>query len=487
MSELQSRVDRSTAWVAVASFLLGIFDLLSTLICLRFWVSTAEFGDATLAIALFPILDRLGGAGLGAVVVQELGADREALSTVFWVGVIASLTLLGMIILAHPLLGAWFPHPIVATLLVAYAGRLVVQNAGTVPDAMMKRELRYYELSVVRVIAGAVDLTAKLSLAYVGAHGVPALRIWCFALGPIAGSVAQVIGMQVCYRWRPRFSFRRAVAAHVVRFTAAMSGGELLYFAYTSADYLVVGAYFGDAAVGAYRLAYELVLDVVRLVSMVTAEVAFPTFAKLAAEGRALGAQLVRFTRQNLVVLAPFLVFILVESDDLLALLYPPLPPAAATAGRILCAVGALRTLGFLLPPLLAGAGVPGRVLVYNAIAAIVLPLAFVIAAEVAPGGGYVSVAWAWAAGYPVAFAALLAMTLPRAGLRLGEYARAIGGIAVCAGSALLLGIGVRAALEPGAVRTGAVAAVVLASYAVMLARVEKITPAGIVRGFRQQ
>jgi O-antigen/teichoic acid export membrane protein len=487
VSELQARVDRSTAWVAVASFLLGMFDLLSTLICLRFWVSTAEFGNATLAIALFPILDRLGGTGLGAVVVQELGADREALSTVFWVGVMASLTLLGLVVLAHPLLGAWFPHPIVATLLVAYAGRLVVQNAGTVPDAMMKRELRYYELSIVRVVAGAVDLVTKLGLAYVGAHWVPEMRIWCFALGPIAGSIAQTIGVQACYRWRPRFAFSRAIAARAVRFTAAISGGELLYFAYTSADYLVVGAFFGDAAVGAYRLAYELVLDVVRLVSMVTAEVAFPTFAKLAAAGHELGAQLVRFTRQNLVVLAPFLMFILVEADDLLALLYPPLPPQAAMAGRILCAVGALRTLGFLLPPLLAGVGKPGRVLVYNAIAAIVLPLAFVIAAAVAPGGGYVSVAWAWAAGYPVAFAVLLAMTLPRAGLTVSAYARALGGIAVCAGGALLLGIGVREVIEPGALRAGAVAVVVLVSYALLLARIEKITPRAIVRGFRQR
>jgi O-antigen/teichoic acid export membrane protein len=498
VSELQARVDRSTAWVAVASAFLGVFDMISTMICLGLWVSTTEFGQATVAIALFPLIDRLGGIGLGAVIVQDFGDDSDAQSTVYWVGMIAATTLTAVLVLAHPLLAAWFSNPIVATLLVAYSAKMILQHAGTVPDALMRRELRYYELSVVRVIAGAIELVTKLATAYAGAHGVPALRVWCFALGPIANSLAVTVGVQICTRWRPRATFRRVIARRAVRFTAAFSGGELLYFAYTNVDYLVVYTWFGDTALGAYRLAYELVLDVVRVVSMVTAEVAFPTFAKLAAAARAadparrrdpgassLGAQLLRFTRQNLVVLAPFLVFILVEADDLLALLYPPLPPEATTAARILCAVGALRTLGFVLPPLLAGVGEPARVFAYNAVASVVLPLAFVTGAALAPSAGYVAVAWAWAFGYPIAFALLLAMALPRAQLSLWSYGRAVSGVAGCALAALAFGFAARQMLGAGALRVGVVAAVVLASYALLLARVERITPRAIVRGFR--
>lgn len=483
VSDLQARVDRSAAWVGIASFVLGMFDLLSALICLRLWVSTAEFGDATLAIALFPLLDRLGGMGLGAFLVRD--PDPDAASSTFWLGLVASLGVLALLLAARPLLGPLFPHPVVASLLCAYGGRLVVANLGMVSDAVMKRELRYHELSIVRIVAGAVDTVTKLSLAYVGAHGVPALRIWCFALGPIANAVVSAIGVQLCCPWRPRWMFRRALAVRAARFWGALSGGELLYYAYTSADYLVVGSWFGAAAVGVYRLAYELVLDVVRLISMVTAEVAFPTFARLARDRRAVGAQLLRFTRQNLVVLAAFLVFVAVEADDLLALLYPPLPPAAATAARILCAVGALRTLGFLVPPLLAGIGKPGQVLVYNAIASIVLPACFVAAAAIAPGHGFVAVAWAWAIGYPVAFMALLAMALPRAELGFGAYLRAIARISLCAAGALAAALVPRLLLAPGALRAGAVAAVILAVYGVLLAALEQITLAAVVRGFR--
>ena len=486
MTELQTRVDRSAVWVAIASVVLGVLDVVSTLLCLRLWVSTADFGAATLAIALFPILDRVGGMGLGAAVVREPDPSAEALSSIFWLGIAVSTVVFGTLLAARSWIGARFPDPVVGSLLAAYGGRLVIQQISMVPEALMKRELRYRELSVIRVAASLVETTTKLGLAYLGAHGVAAFAIWCFALGPIANTVVTAAGVQLCHPWRPRLTCRRAIAARAARFTAALSGGELLYFAYTSADYLVIGARFGSAAVGVYRLAYELVLDVVRLLSMVTAEVAFPAFVQLSADGRAVAAHLVRFTRQNLIVLAAFLVFVAIEADDLLALLYPPLPPSAAAAARVLCIVGVLRTLGFILPAMLAGLGEARRVFAYHLVAAIVLPAGFVVAARIAPDEGFVAVAWAWAAGYPIAFGVLLAMALPRAAVPVVAYLRAIGGVTACAVGALAAGLALRAVVgEAPAVRTLAVASVVVLSYLALLARFEQITPAAIVRSLR--
>ncbi len=473
-AELIARVDRSTAWVAVASFVLGSLDLISTVVCIQLWVTTADFGTATLAIALFPILDRLGGMGLGAAAIREHDPSRETLSTICWLGIAVSAAVLAVLVAARPVVGAVFGEPVIASMLAAYGVRLVIQNASVVPEALMKRELRYRELSVIRMIATGVETATKLGLAYAGEH------VWCFALGPIANTCVTSACIQLRCWWWPRLVFDRVVAVRAARFVAAVSGGELVYYAYTSADYLVVGAAFGDAAVGAYRLAYELVLDVVRLVSMVTAEVAFPAFVRLA-DRAARGHQLIRFTRQNLIVLAPFLVVVAIEADDLLALLYGAMLPIAATAARVLCVVGALRALGFVIPPLLAGTGRARRVFVYNAIAAVVLPAAFVIAAAI--GHDFIAVAWAWAAGYPIAFAALLAMALPATGLAMPAYLRAIAGIAVCAAGALVVGLGTRAIIgEPW--RLAAVAIAVACSYAALLAIIERITPASIVRGF---
>lgn len=486
MSGEAAHVDRSTAWVAFASVVLGILDAATTVLCLQFGVTTAEFGTATLATAMFPIIDRLGGAGLGAAVIREPHPDPAAQASVFWLGFGAALALLGALVVLNPVIGRLLDNRVVGTLLIAYTARLLFQHVSIVPTAMMKRDLRYRELSIVRVIGSFAETVVKLGFAWIGTHGHRDLAIWCFILGPMAASFVTTVGTLICYPWRPRFAFRRDVAGRAARFTASYSGGELLYFAYTNADYMVVGANFGSAAVGVYRLAYELVLDVVRMLSLVTTEVAFPMFVRVAGDPAALTAQLLRFTRQNLVVLAPFLVYVGIEADDLLDLLFTVTSPAAAAAARVLCVVGAFRTLGFILPALLAGVGRPSRVLAYNTVASIVMPVAFVLAAMIAPGQQYVGIAWAWAAGYPIAFGLLLAMALPHAGLTIGAYLRSLGGVTGCALGALVAGVALRLVLPAWPLaRLIGVAVVVLGVFVWALARFEGITLRGIARSLR--
>src|ERR1043165_3099888 len=426
------KLGRGTAWVGIASGLSGTLDVITTVTCLWLWLSPADLGVATLAGSLAPVLERFAGLGMPAALVRQGGGDRRALSTMLWLGVAASCAVLLAMIAAGPRIGAAFGEPIIGSLLIGHAVRLVLQHVHVVPEALLRRELAFEALTRVRIAASFSDAITKLVVAYIGGHGHPDLRIWCFVLGPMVGGVATSIGLQLRRSWRPVLAFDGAVAASALRYGSQVAGGELLYFIYTNADYLVIGAAWDKAAVGAYRLAYELVLDVVRLISLVTAEVAFPAFARRGTERQRAGDLLIRFTRQNAIALAPVVVFLAVEAGDLLAVLYPPLGPEATTAARVLCVVGGLRMLSFVLPAMLAGMGHAGDALLYHLAAAIVLPTGFALAAVIAPDAGYVVVAWAWAVTYPIAFAVLLARALVRGRVSLAHYLRSLAGIAAC-------------------------------------------------------
>lgn len=487
MANDDGKLGRGTAWVGIASGLSGVLDLVTTVTCLWLWLSTAELGVATLAGAFLPVLERLAGLGMPAALVREGGGDRRALSTLLWVAVAGSGGVLVAVIAAGPWIGRVFGQPILGGLLIGYAVKLALQNLHLVPEALMRRALAFDALTRVRIAASFADAITKLAVAYAGAHGEPALRIWCFVLGPLAGGLVTSAGLLRHHPWRPLAVFDRGAAARALRYGAQVSGGELLYYLYTNADYLVIGRAWGAAAVGAYRLAYELVLDVVRLISLVTAEVAFPAFARLAVERGRAGALLIRFTRQNAIALAPVVVFLAVAADDLLAVLYPPLPPAATTAARILCVVGALRVVSFVLPAALAGLGHARDTLLYHVVAAIVLPAGFAAAAWLAPERGYVAVAWAWAIAYPIAFAALLGRALDRCEVALATYARQVVGVVACGAVAAVGAIAVHELVPAiAAARLASVAAVVVALYGGMLAWLEGVTPRSVLRAARE-
>ena len=179
-------------------------------------------------------------------------------------------------------------------------------------------------------------------------------------------------------------------------------------------------------------------------------------------------------------------VFLAVEAGDLLAVLYPPLGPAATTAARILCGVGGLRVISFGLPAMLAGLGHAGDTLLYHALACVLLPGAFALAAWLWPGAGYVAVAWAWAAAYPIAFGVLLQRALVRGRVRLASYLRSVAGVVGCGAGAAAGAIAVCMVLPgPPVGRLVAVAAVIVAIYTGLIARIERITPRSILRMVR--
>jgi PST family polysaccharide transporter len=454
------------AWVAAASGMSGVVDLVTTLACLWLWVSKEDLGVATLASALFPVLDRVATLALGSSAVRRADAPRRELSSIFWLHVATTTTLFLVLVAASPLIGAAFGHPIIAAMMCVYAAKLITTSVHLIPEAKLRHELAFDTISKLKIAAFTADALTKLGTAYAGAHWYPELRIWCFVLGPIASSLTMSLGCQLVRPWLPAFAFDAATAKLAARFGANLAFSDVLYFAYTSADYLVIGAAFGAGAVGAYRLAYELVLDVVRLVSMVTAEVAFPAFTRLAGDRDAVATQLFALTRRNLMLVAPVLIVIGVSAADLLAILYPPLGPEAATAAQILCVVGALRSITFVLPAMLAGLGHARDALVYNVIAAIVCPSAFVVAATVFHDAGYLSVAWAWAASYPVAFALLVWFALERTSVAATAYARGLAPIALWALTTAAVAVVVRSALPESVwLRAGVVAGMTLTSY----------------------
>ena len=479
------KLGRGTIWVGIASGLSGVLDLITTVTCLWLWISPGDLGAATLAGALLPMVERLAGLGMPAALVRFAEVDRRGQSTMIWVNVAGALVVLAGVVVGRGVIGRAIGEPIVGSLLIGYACKLVVQATYVAPEAMLRRELAFDRLTRVRILASFTDAFIKLGFAYAGAHGYPALRIWCFVAGPIGNGVVTAVAIQICRPWRPVLAFEAKIAWQALRYGVQVSGGELLYFVYSNADYLVIGRVWGDAAVGAYRLAYELVLDVVRLISLVTAEVAFPAFARVRGDRARAGELLVRFTRQNAIALVPVIVFLAVAADDLLAVLYPPLPAMATTAARLLCVVGGLRVLSFVLPAMLAGLGHATDSLVYHALAAVLLPLAFALSAWLFPALGFLAVAAAWTIAYPIVFFVLLGRALIRCHVRVRDYVRGLARIVAGGGLAAIAGVAVHAVPAPAVLRLALVAAAVLAVDLAALAWLEHITPRSVLRAIR--
>jgi O-antigen/teichoic acid export membrane protein len=423
-----------------------------------------------------------------SALIQRDDHTPDAVSTVFWFNLLVSTGLVVVLLGLGPLYGRFQGKPVIGWLLVGYGGKLVLQNVYAIPFAMLRRELRYAEIAKARIAAHLCESVARIVLAALG------YTVWCWTLAALTRSVVFGVIIQVRHRFVPRLVFRPREIVPYIRFGLRTAASQILYQLYTNLDYAVVLRVFGERANGIYTLAYFIVLEPVKTIANVVIDVAFPAFARLRSDREGLVKQLLQLTRLNLIAVLPFVVLILLVIPEFLRIFYSGGKWTAeelalcGDAARILCVVGALRGLGFLGPPLLDGIGRPELTLRYMVAATVAVPAMFVVGALVLGDRlGFLSVAVAWAAGYPLAFLVLAYLVVRSIDLPLGPYLRAAGGIVGCCAGGALGGLAVLWGLAGASdgVRMVAVGVSSLAVTAVLLATWQGITPRSIASALR--
>jgi O-antigen/teichoic acid export membrane protein len=485
---LSSKVARGVAWAAGAQAIIAVADLVSIMLVMALWVPVAHWGIAALAFPFYTMLDTAADLGVTSSLIQRDDHTPERVSTVFWLNMMISGGLFVLLLGLGPLYGWIVGVPTAGWLLVAYGGKLIFQNVYAIPFAMLRKELRFNDIAVARVLAHLAESGARIVFASMG------YTIWCFTFAALTRAFVFGVIMQLRHPFIPKLMFKPREVVQYVKFGARSAASQVLYQLYTNLDYPIVGYYFGAWANGIYAGAYFLVLEPVKTIANVVIDVAFPTFARLRNDRPALVEQFIKFTRLNLIAVLPFVVLIALILPEFLRVFYvgdkwyDTDVPYVVDAANILCLVGVLRALGFIGPPLLDGIGHPERTLRYMVVAAFVVPGMFLISANVLGDHiNFLSVAVGWAVGYPLAFLVLSYLVVKAIDLPLGAYARAAWGIVGCCLGGFIAGFATKLALAGATdkLRLGVVSAVTFGVILLLLAYWQKITPRSIAASMK--
>ncbi|HEU0035739.1 MAG TPA: oligosaccharide flippase family protein [Kofleriaceae bacterium] len=486
---LGTKVNRGVAWAATAQAVIAISDLVSQMVVVALLITSDDFGIASAAMAFYVMLDYAADFGVTSAIIQRDDHTDERVSTVFWFNLLVSAGLFVLLLGLGPLYGWIQSNATIGWLLVAYGGKLLFQNVYAIPFALLRRELRFGEIAKARIVAHLAESIGRIVFAYLGA------AVWCWTLAALTRAVVFGIIVQARHPFIPKLVFQPREIIPYVRFGMRTAASQILYQLYTNLDYAVVLYFFGKTANGIYALAYFIVLEPVKTIANVVIDVAFPTFARLAHDRPALIKQFLQFTRLNIIAVLPFVVLILLVIPEFLQIFYSGGKwtdqelALCADAARILCIVGMLRALGFLGPPLLDGIGRPELTLRYMTFAALAVPGMFLLGAQALGGAfgpsdpyGLLSVAVAWAVGYPLAFAVLSYLVVRSIDLPVRDYLRASWGMIGCCVAGGLAGLAVSLAIrdQSAVTRLLAIGITAILVMAVLVAKWQKITPRSI-------
>jgi teichuronic acid exporter len=393
LAALDRSIRSGLAWTGVGKVFVQGLSWASTILVVRL-LTPSDYGIVGMATVFLGILQPLCDFGIAAAVVQNRALTTKQMARLHGFAVLLGLGSVVVTAAASGPIAKFFHDDALITLVPVIGLGFFLGAFRIVPGALLVRDMRFRTLAMTESIEALTVLMVTLAFALLG-HGY-----WSLALGTLAG---RAIGSVLLLVVRPlpiAFPLDIGRIAGSLRFGAWVAVSSLAWYAYTAADRVVIGRMTGEAALGAYAVAMTLASLPVEKISQLYQRVAEAAIASVQDDRAAVARYLLRITEGVSALAFPVSVGLALVADLFVSVVLGPVWTAAIVPMRLLALASAIRALDPLLAQVLIVTGHARDNARSMAIAAVVLPAAFLVVA--AAGGGLSGVAAVWLIGHPL-------------------------------------------------------------------------------------
>jgi PST family polysaccharide transporter len=273
--------------------------LVGTLLLARY-LAPAEYGEVSAASILVTTASTMTAFGVGIYLVMNPTISRAETFHATCCFLVTGLVGLGIVWALCGPLGAWSGAPGLGRFMPLLVLCGLLDRVAYIPERVLIRRLRFRRLSLARAFGELAYTGASLALAALGA-GAMAI-VW----GNLARSALRFAAIVLAVErreWLEPHRVRLATTLKIIRFGFNVSVTSIASFAMRRWDNLLVGRYFGPAAMGAYNYAYNLADTPAVAIGEQMSDVICASFPHIAGEKRA--AALVRSLTMNSLVMLP--------------------------------------------------------------------------------------------------------------------------------------------------------------------------------------
>jgi O-antigen/teichoic acid export membrane protein len=405
-----------------------------------------EFGIAAMALGFSALGTTLADAALGSALVQRRGLTDLDRSTAFWLslGTGAVLALAGVLLAGA--VASFYREPEVAPLFAALSAGFLLGSLTSTPVALLTREMRFRTLELAHIAAAVLGTITAVSVAVAGGGA------WAIVIQQLVGLTVVGTISWVAARWRPRLAWSGKSFRELGGFTLNVLGTRVFFYLQRNADNLIVGRALGAGPLGAYALAYNvMMLPFARVVDPLRA-VLFPAFASVQADTGRVGELWLRGTRSASAVLFPAMLGLVVVAPDLVAVVLGASWAPAVDPLRILAVVGLLQAVIVLNSTVLTAVGRTQELLWFSALTFVLSVVGFLVGVQY----GIAGVATGYLVANLLVIPLYVRLTSTVVGVSGRSFAGALAGTAQAAAGMFVAVVAVRAGLVATGVPAGA-------------------------------
>jgi PST family polysaccharide transporter len=340
-----------------------------------------EFGLVGMVTAFTCVLDLFRDFGLSAAAVQRTTVTEEQISTLFWINVLAG-ALLGLLALAMgPAIAAFYHEPRLFGVTAVLALAFLFNAAGVQHSALLQRQMRFTALAVI----STVGLILGTAIAIGGAKA--GYGYWALVAMAVVSPLTTTAGLWLATGWVPGMPRRRVGIRSMMRFGGTVTLNGLVVYVACNFDKVLLGRFWGAAAIGIYGRAYQLINVPTANLNSAAGEVAFAGLSRVQDDPSRLKSYFLKGYSLVLALTLPITIACLLFAEDVILVLLGPTWKAAGPIFRLLAPTILVFAVVNPLAWLLTSVGRVGRLLKMDLVITPIMIAGYVLGLPYGPRG----------------------------------------------------------------------------------------------------
>jgi O-antigen/teichoic acid export membrane protein len=287
-------------------------------IVLAWLLAPGDFGLFGLANIVTGFAVMFGDVGVGTFLMYRSEHDEKEAQTAFWANLLLATGAAALVIAVAPVMSRFFDRRELRLVLVVSSLTLWCQVASTVPENLLRRQLRFRPIAVANVVSAVIWFGSAVALA------LWHWGVWALVLSMLVAQLSTLVFLFCAARWVPRWQFSWESLRQIAPFSGWYLGQAVVWFFVVNIDNIMVGRFLGTTLLGFYAIAYNYALFPVTLVGNTLGTVGYPEIAKLRHNPPEFWSSFYGVSKLLIGAIAPIALALLVMAPDLFAVVLGP-------------------------------------------------------------------------------------------------------------------------------------------------------------------
>lgn len=374
---LKEKAYRGVGWSSLSGLISNGFEIAKYVVLARL-LDPSDFGLLAMAMVIIGFSRIFADGGTSNAVIHFREQSKEQLSTLFWFNLIAGFSIYALIAATAPLFAHFYREPEVSRLLWLGGVILPVYASGALFEVLLRKTLQFKLITLTETIAAVFGFLTAIVLALNG-WGVYAL-IWSQIV--VAATMALfylVIGIK---KWGILYYFKPSEVWDHLRFGLYQMGERGLNIYAMRIDHVIIGRFFGTEILGAYHIAFQIILFPIMRLSPILNRVALPVFSSRQTNNPGLRKGYLKLMNGIIATIAPFFILASLTAPWLVPLLFGSGWEQAIPFLPLMAMTGILRMLGNPCGNIVLSKGKARLIFLWNLGTAIISTIVYLIGAH---------------------------------------------------------------------------------------------------------